>query len=166
MTMNFFTKLLILALTFSSSITKAEGFYIEEEALKPVSKSVESVIRKENSRCALIGKPIDLSGHGQKSEFIATTVEGCDHGAFGGPIWIVRDGKIILSTASYAVKPMPKKRNGLFDLQLSKSSAGFSAIEFWSFTGKTYKVRQSYVFTISDKKTCLAHKEICPYQFD
>jgi hypothetical protein len=115
--------------------------------------------------CKFIGKPIDLSGQGKKSDFVVTTTNACDWGASAGPIWVIRGNEIVLSTSTYSIKLKSEKTNDLFVIQTSHGSAGVASVEFWSFTGKKYKKTQSYVFTPDDEKTCKAHKDICPWQF-
>lgn len=159
---------LALLLIFSPVVAKSDDFSIEEKDLKPASKAIDSAIRKTNeveADCKFIGKPIDLSGQGAKSDFVVTTANACNWGASAGPVWIIRGAKIVLSTSAYAIKLKSKKDNGLFAIQTSHGSAGVASVEYWSFTGKKYKKTQSYIFTPDDEKTCKDHKDICPWQF-
>jgi len=159
---------IILVLSITATTAKADDFSIEEKGLKPVPKTIDNAIRKTkevSDECKLIGKSIDLSGQGKKSDFVATTANACDWGASAGPVWVLRNNEVVLSAGTYSIKLNREKTNDLFVIRSSHSSAGVASVEFWSFSGKKYKKTQSYVFTPDDEKTCKAHKDICPWQF-
>ena len=164
--------LLIASLNLSPIIAIADDFYIEEKGLQPVSKSIDAAIRKTkdlDTSCKLIGKTINLTGQGQKNDFVVTTANACEWAASAGPLWVVRGNgktyKVVLSYLTYTLKLRNKKNNGLYAIQTSRGTASMYEIEFWSFTGKQYKKSKAYIFAADDKKTCKAHKDICPWQF-
>lgn len=166
--MKTFIYLLAAFFTVSPLNTKANDFSIEEKGLKPVLSTIDSTIRKTNevgNDCKFIGKPIDLSAQGKKSDFVVTTAAACDWGASAGPVWIIRNNEIVLSTSTQSITLKPEKNNELFVIQTSHASAGIASVELWSFTGKKYIKSKSYVFTPDDEKTCKAHKDICPWHF-
>ncbi len=137
--MKTFINSIILVLSITATNAKADDFSIEEKGLKPVPKSIDDAIRKTkelSEECKLIGKAIDLTGRGKKSDFIVTTADACDWGASAGPVWVLSNDEVVLSTGTYSIKLNPEKTNNLFVIQSFHSSAGIASAEFWSFSGQ------------------------------
>jgi len=140
-------KLLISIVTLCSLVSYADDFYIEDESLTSVDKSIEEIIKnsslfKENyKKCdVIIGKSLKLS-EGKFSTIVATT-DGCGWGAAVGPIWIVKKdvkAELILSASGYSLKVDKSNHKGFYDIQtLISTSAGSNAIN-WRYDGLKYK---------------------------
>jgi len=140
-----------LFLATNPVVAVADDFTIEDEELTALPKSIEDAIRNrqrfEYPTCKLIGKPIDLSGHGANSGFAATTADACDWGAAQGPIWVVLNGTkptTVLEYGGYSVTLGKQLRNGLRNVAISAATAGRSSESLWKFDGVRYaKIKES-----------------------
>ncbi len=66
---------------------------------------------------------------------------------FGYLIWVLRrtggSYVLVLSDGGYSMKLLKQRRNGLADIFLEASSAGWSQQSFWHFDGRRYvRVKQ------------------------
>ena len=159
---------LLTLLIFTSCVAKSDDFNIEDEGLKPVPKSVDDAIRKSQdveNECKIIGKTIDLATQQKKHDYVATTANACQWGANAGPVWVVKNNKVVLSTSTQSIKLITDKTDNLAVIQTSHGTAGIASVQFWSFIDGKYKVTHTYVFTPDDEATCKSHKDICPFQF-
>lgn len=123
----------------------ADDFVIEDENLTVLPKPVEVAIRSakgvESLTCRLIGKPVDLSGQGFNSGFVATTADACDWGNALGPIWVVRGGArptAVLAHGGYSLTLGKRTKNGLRNIAISAATAGRYSESLWRFDGVRY----------------------------
>jgi|APFre7841882630_1041343.scaffolds.fasta_scaffold00480_5 hypothetical protein len=142
--------LLILGLLiFASTSWPVQTFTIEDDDLSAVPGNAEVVIRSSEVKdddlqnCELVGKAVDLDGHGQTIDLIVTMRDAAGWGAALGPIWVLRgDGDsfvIVLSDGGYSVTIGKAKHKGLYDITISAETAGWSRQSIWEFNGKRYK---------------------------
>lgn len=137
------TSLFLLAIV--PVIALADDFIIEDEQLSALPKHIEAAIRSVNGFeygfCKLIGRPVDLFGQGTNSGYVATTANGCNWGAAVGPLWVVRDGAqpvTVLDHDGYSLTLEKKLHNGLRNVTISASTAGWSSESLWKFDGVRY----------------------------
>jgi hypothetical protein len=141
--------LLILGLLmFASTSWPVQTFTIEDDDLSAVPGNAEVVIRRAEAKdddlqkCELVGKAVDLDGHGQARDLIVTIRDAAGWGAALGPIWVLRgDGDsfvIVLSEGGYSVSIGNAKHKGLYDITISAETAGWSRQSIWKFNGKRY----------------------------
>ena len=134
------------------SICSAEQFCIEDESLKPVpAVVVRTILATEKDSdwktCKFIGKQIDLDGQGKAEDYVVTTADGCLCGNVLCTIWVLRrtggSYVVVLSDGGYSMKLLKQRHNGLADIFLEASSAGWSQQSSWQFDGKQYvRVKQ------------------------
>jgi len=116
--------LLILCLLMVASTSwPVQTFTIEDGDLSAVSRNAEVVIRRAEAKddglqkCELVGKAVDLDGHGQARDLIVTMRDAAGWGAALGPIWVLRSGGdslvIVLSDGGYPVTIGKAKHKGL-----------------------------------------------------
>jgi len=148
----------------------AADFTIEDKGLTTLPQDVENAIRartgSEFTRCLIVGKPVDLSGKGPQSGYVATTAKGCGWEAPAGPIWVVlmADGtpRIVLSERSHSLTV--GKQKGFRNLATSARTAAWYRETLWKFDGKVYRSVKSFEFTPEDKAACKAHPKVCPFK--
>ncbi len=122
----------------------AKNFVIEED-MPGLPYAVDAAIRNSKGfeliSCRLIGTPINLSGKGNDSGFVATTAEGCAWGAAAGPIWVVRNDlqpEMVLAYTGYSLSLGEESQNGFYNITISAATAGWSSESFWKFDGVRY----------------------------
>lgn len=128
----------------------SEDFTIEDKSLATLPKPIEAAIRSakgfNDASCNLVGKPIDLLGHGINTGYVATTSHACDWGAALGPIWIVRNKKqpvTVLAHVGYSLTLENQLQRGLRNVVISAATAGWSTESQWQFDGIRYiKVKE------------------------
>jgi hypothetical protein len=148
----------------------AADFTIEDRKLATLPQDVEIAIRartgSEFTSCRLVGKPVDLTGKGAHSGYVATTAQGCGWERPTGPVWVVlvADGapRVVLSDRSHSLTV--GKQKGIRNLATSARTATWYRETLWKFDGKVYRSVKSYNFTADDKATCEAHPKVCPFK--
>lgn len=135
----------IALLATAPSFAVAQVFHIEDDKLATLPAAVESTIRDsenfEATSCKLLGRPINLTGGGSASGYVATTAEACDWGRALGPIWVVRAEPtpvLVLSYGGYALRTSPPMSNGLLGIIISTETSGHRAESRWAFDGNRY----------------------------
>jgi hypothetical protein len=156
-----------------TKVTIAEDFFVEDKALLPIPKSADSAIRqaeaklKNQIKCKLVGKKVDLAGDGKNDDLLVTTKGTCLWSAGAAPIWGLRqnNGKFVpvLKMHSYSISLAKTTTHGLRNITLTRGSAGYAEVEKWSYDGRSYRNGETIYFDSSDTETCKAHPDICPF---
>ena len=122
--------LIAMNLLFSSGAPGQE-YTPDDNDLGPVSKGVAALVRSDAAwrkcgacqKCDVAGKAIDLAKSGAKDTTFATMAKecGCENGVC--PLWIVRDGKVLLSDGGASLVVGRTSRKGLPDLVTDSSTS-------------------------------------------
>ena len=163
------SSVLLFVLAMHGPAGFAADFTIEDKGLTTLPQGVENAIRartgSEFTRCLVVGKPVDLTGKGIQSGYVATTAKGCGWETPTGPIWVIlmTEGtpRVVLSDKSHSLTVGRQK--GFRNLATSARTAAWYRETLWKYDGKVYRSVKSYSFTPEDKATCKAHPKVCPF---
>ena len=143
--MKLLMRLAIFLFCFAPVIASADDFFIEDPLLKSLPTAAETAIRSGKGfafgSCKLIGKPVDLTGSGTNTGYVATTAEACGWGAALGPIWVVRGGvnpSPVLDHGGYSLTLGKQTQNGFRNIAISAGTAGWHSESLWKFDGVRY----------------------------
>ena len=148
-------------------------FGSEDETLRPLPADALSAVRAharttEYRDCAaggFVGSAVDLSGHGQRNDWIAKTADGCAWGAASVAIWVLKREPsgyhVVLFSGGQMVSLRKAKAGEVLDLQIVSQTAGHYSQTPYKFDGKTYRELKSRSVDFSDPADCKRNRDVC-----
>lgn len=165
---------IITFITLFPAMCFAVDFTVEDPHLLSVPTDAANFIQsdpsfaelKDDGCGRLAGVKVDLSGDGQREDWVATTAEGCGWGAAVAPIWVLRrDPKgyaIVLAAGGYDLTLGKAKQNGLRHLAIAAGTAGWYSEGLFKYDGTKYeKTRERHV-DLSNPEDCRKNRDVCP----
>lgn len=157
-----------------SSAALAADFAAEDPKLRPLPLDAATVIQAHQSfsdykggGCnKLVGSPVDLTGTGKRTDWVATTANGCGWGAATAPIWVLHwnatSYMIVLDSAGYDLTLGKGKLNGLRHLAIAAGTAGWYSQVLLKYDGSKYIETRSRHVILSDPEDCRRNRDVCP----
>src|SRR5262245_20087441 len=116
----------------------AADFTIEAPDLQSLPARVVAAIKTVDSEAKsskIVGVSVDLDGDNNKTDWAATTADGCACGNVVCPIWLVRENRVVLSYGGYDLTLGREKQAGLRHAAIAAASAGWKQQSLWKFDG-------------------------------
>ena len=162
-----------LSTIFVATACLAVDFVAEDPALLPIPKDAAAAVHGDpsfsdfrSSGCEkLVGKPIDLSGSGGSSDWVATTADGCAWGAATAPIWVIRRNStgyaLVLKSAGADLTVGKTARHGLRHLAVAAGTAGWYSEVLLKYDGTKYVEARSRYVDLSNADDCRKNRDVC-----
>jgi hypothetical protein len=150
----------------------ASDFNIEATDLAPLSTGAQRVIQanledpSDFATCRFVGRLVDLDGDGKRTDWVATTAEGCNWGAATANIWVLEGSaeryRLVLSSGGADLTIGKSKQDGLKHIAISSGTAGHYEETLFKFNGSKYLKARSRFVDLSNPEDCRKNRDVCP----
>jgi hypothetical protein len=150
----------------------ASDFNIEDTDLAPLPTGALRAIQEnlktpsDFATCRFVGRLVDLDGDGKRTDWVATTADGCNWGAATAHIWILEGNaeryRLVLSSGGADLTIGKAKKDGLRHIAISSGTAGHYGVTLFKFNGSKYLEARSRFVDLSNSEDCRKNRDVCP----
>jgi hypothetical protein len=167
------SSLLFITLLCNAGATSAQEFNFEDEHLSPLPPRALTAVRahakttdyRECAEGGFVGASVDLSGSGQKSDWVAMTADGCAWGASSAVIWVLRKHQktyqVVLYSGGSTLNLQKAKSHSLHDLEINGGTAGYYTETTFKFDGKRYQQIKTREVNLQSPEECKRNPDVC-----